>query len=263
MSEATSYPWRILLVLWLAALVVTPMIWPYSNGLLAIAPHPPDLPENIGMLLLLRNMILATVMIPAGLFFAGRLGLAAPYLDAWLYRRGKPEPGKRLLIRSTGWALAISAVIFAIDVVFLLLGATHPAPEIHARIPGVEAWRGIPLSFYASVIEELAYRLFLLSALAWIVITLTRARGPTGRAIGFWIANGLAAIAFGAYHLSGIEMFGPPSDLVILRTYLILLVPGLVFGYLFWKRGLETAIACHFLVDIVVHVIRPLIDPGA
>ena len=109
----------------------------------------------------------------------------------------------RLLTRSVAWALGVCAGVFAVDMLFsVLLGVTHPAPEIHARIPGVEAWRGIPLSFYASITEEL----------------------------------------------------------VLLRTYLILLIPGLIFGYLYWMRGLETAIACHFFVDIVVHVIRPLVD---
>ena len=155
-------------------------------------------------------------------------------------------------------------MIFAIDLLFgALFGVTHPAPEIHARIPGVEAWRGIGLSFYAGILEELWYRLFLMSFLAWVAISITRTRSMTGRAIGLWAANLVAAIVFGWSHVSGVELFGPASDLVLLRTYLILLVPGLVFGYLYQTRGLETAIACHFFVDIVVHVIRPLVDPGA
>ena len=36
--------------------------------------------------------------------------------------------------------------------------------------------------------------------------------------------------------------------------------PAVVFGWLYWKRGLEMAIVAHFGADIVLHVITPL--PG-
>ncbi len=166
---------------------MTPLIWPYAEGLFAIAPNAPSLPNDVSIKLFIRNLVLATILIPVGLFCARRLGLTTPYLDSWLYGRGTPEPVARLITRSVAWALGVCAGIFAIDLLFsLLLGVTHPAPEIHARIPGVEAWRGIPLSFYASITEELAYRLFLMSALAWVAISVTRARrdGTRDRVLG-------------------------------------------------------------------------------
>ena len=58
-------------------------------------------------------------------------------------------------------------------------------------------------------------------------------------------------------------MFGPLSDLALVRTYFIVLPVGLALGYLYQTRGLETAIACHIFIDILVHVFRPLVDPWA
>jgi len=34
---------------------------------------------------------------------------------------------------------------------------------------------------------------------------------------------------------------------------------GLAFGWLYWKQGLESAMMAHFLADIVLHVITPLV----
>ena len=186
-SGIGPYPWRVLLVLWIAGVAATPLIWPYVESLFAIAPNAPSLPDDIHSKLFIRNLVLATILIPAGLFCARRLGLATPYLDSWFYGRGTPEPVVRLLTRSVAWALGVCAGVFAVDLLFsVLLGVTHPAPEIHARIPGVEAWRGIPISFYADITEELVYRLFLMSVLAWGAISvMTRASGGTGRDIGF------------------------------------------------------------------------------
>ncbi|MDP9098903.1 MAG: hypothetical protein M3N48_07905 [Verrucomicrobiota bacterium] len=33
---------------------------------------------------------------------------------------------------------------------------------------------------------------------------------------------------------------------------------ALGFGYLYWKRGLESAMLAHFSADIVLHVIGPM-----
>ena len=259
-----SLPWRIVLVLWLAVAVVTPMAWPYTERLLAIAPHAPQLQGNVGMLLFIRNLVAAAILIPVGLFCARRVGLTTPYLDYWFYRRGTPEPVTRLLTRSVAWAVGLAVCIITIDLIFYtLFGETHPAPEVHARIPGVEAWRGFSISFYAGVIAELQHRLFAMSVLAWVLISVTRTRGSRGRTIWLWMANLGAALYYVTGYIPGVEWFGPVSDLVLIRTYLIVLPAGLVFGYLYQKNGLESAIACHFFADIVIHVIRPLVDPGA
>ena len=262
--RSTDFPWRILLALWCAVAVVTPLFWPYAEGLIAIAPHPPGLPENAGLVLLLRNLIAAAVMLPIGLYCARRVGLQTPYLDFWLYRRAIAEPVSRLITRSGLWSIGLSITIIAVDLVFfLLLSVNHPAPEVHARIPGLDAWRGFPIAFYAGITAELHYRLFAMSLLAWIAISLSRAQGGRGRSISLWIANFGAAVFYVHSYLPGVEMFGPVSDPVLLRTCVMLLPVGLAFGYLYMKHGLETAIACHFFTDIVIHVIRPLLDPGA
>jgi membrane protease YdiL (CAAX protease family) len=49
----------------------------------------------------------------------------------------------------------------------------------------------------------------------------------------------------------------PP--LVVLRTILIILPVGLAFGWLYFRRGLEAAILAHFAIDLIVHVVRPLL----
>jgi membrane protease YdiL (CAAX protease family) len=44
------------------------------------------------------------------------------------------------------------------------------------------------------------------------------------------------------------------------RTVLIITPVGLAFGWLYWKRGLEAAILSHFVIDVIVHVIRPIVE---
>ena len=59
------------------------------------------------------------------------------------------------------------------------------------------------------------------------------------------------------FALSGLD------TVVVLRTLLLNGIAGVVFGWLYWKRGLEMAMLSHFSADIVLHVIAPLFSPGA
>jgi membrane protease YdiL (CAAX protease family) len=52
----------------------------------------------------------------------------------------------------------------------------------------------------------------------------------------------------------------PPN--VALRTVLIILPVGLAFGWLYIRRGLEAVILSHFVIDVIVHVVRPIVEHG-
>jgi membrane protease YdiL (CAAX protease family) len=154
---------------------------------------------------------------------------------------------------------------FAVDEVFRRgFGVTFPAPEIHARLP-VAWWRSGLAGFSAPFSEETFDRLFLLSLVAWVGIQLFRIRtaGP-GRTAMLWIANVATACFFGWFHIQNEQMFADPVPAVVgLRTVLIILPVGLAFGWLYMRRGLEAAILSHFFVDLIVHVVRPIIEsPG-
>ena len=82
------------------------------------------------------------------------------------------------------------------------------------------------------------------------------------RLIGFlWIATLLAAVLFGIGHLPGTAAIGLSLDsLVITRALVLNGLGGVVFGWLYWTRGLESAILAHFSADVVLHAVVPLID---
>ncbi len=260
-SNIDGYPWRLFIVLWLASILATLSSIPYATWLLQVASHPPELPRNVWVIYCVRNALLGALFVALGLLLSRRVKLGVPYVQAWIYDLTPESKLRSIAPSAVGWAVLISIAVFAIDAVFYFaLNVAHPAPETHARIPPGDAWRGILLSFYAAIYEELKYRLFMMSLAAWILIKLFRAEEGRGRTIAFWIAVLASTAMFAWSHVTGIELFGPASPIVLFRTLLIILVPGLVFGYLFWKRGLEAAILCHFAVDIIVHVIRPWVE---
>ena len=79
----------------------------------------------------------------------------------------------------------------------------------------------------------------------------------------YWAAIVVAALLFGAGHLPAASKIWGLEAIVVLRTLLLNGIAGVVFGWLYWKRGLEMAMLSHFSADIVLHVIAPLLSPGA
>jgi membrane protease YdiL (CAAX protease family) len=75
-----------------------------------------------------------------------------------------------------------------------------------------------------------------------------------------WTAMVLATLLFGAFHLPQAAEFGGglPASLVA-YTLLGNGLGGMVFGWLYWKRGLVAAMAAHFAVDVVLYVIAPAV----
>ena len=97
-----------------------------------------------------------------------------------------------------------------------------------------------------------------MSFFAWLgrFISKTPEGKPTN--LVFWIANILAAVLFGLGHLPTMASLVPLTPLVIVRTVVLNGLLGILFGWLYWRRGLEAAMISHFSADIVLHVLLAL-----
>lgn len=64
----------------------------------------------------------------------------------------------------------------------------------------------------------------------------------------------MVAIIFGLGHLPVAFKLVTPSFFEIFRILLLNWIPGIAFGWLYWSRGLWTAMTAHFMADLVLHV---------
>jgi hypothetical protein len=259
------YPWKTFAVLAAACTLTGPLVIPYALGLEAAAPVTPE-SVSLGSLVwdaLLRNLVILVPAAALGLLVARRIGLGAPYLESWLDKGPRPaEPWTSIVKPALFWAAVTALIAFGVDAVFLHgFGVTFPAPEIHARID-VAWWRSGLASFWAPFAEEVLDRLFLLSLLAWLGMKLFRVSGTgRGRLVALWGANLATALFFAWYHIGNEQLFAATVPAIVaLRTMLIIVPVGLAFGWLYFRRGLEAAILSHFVIDIIVHVVRPIVE---
>lgn len=254
-------PWRLFWLLLIAAIAgvgaAVPLVLEVFQPLMKSEPLPLPLPFIIAIGIV-QNLILLSVAIGVGLLVARKVGLGAPLLEAWLYGQ---EPRQ-----SVGGSLGLGALVgIAVGVVVLiplLIAAPH-LPGLPLVSAGRAAlWKRLIVGFYGGIDEEILTRLFLLSLFAWFGTRVFQ-KGETGlSARVFWMANSIAAILFGLGHLPSASLVMHITPAVVALALILNGIPALSFGYLYWRRGLESAMIAHFCADLVLYAIGPAFLKG-
>jgi hypothetical protein len=140
----------------------------------------------------------------------------------------------------------VGLVIFVSDTTIFnssLLSGVHPP-----------FWAGALASLYGAINEEVLLRLFLFTLIYFLVGKCLAIRGSNRLAI-LWSVNILVALIFGIGHLPAAFKLASPSAFEIFRVLFLNGIAGIVFGWFYWSRGLWTAMAAHFVTDIMIHVL--------
>lgn len=253
--DPRRYPWRLFFLLLAGAVLSVLALLPYLYVVIApiLAGHPPP-PLPLPLIALIQGITYFSVAIGLGLLLARKIGLGAPYLEAWLYRQ--PYPAGRDWI----WISCVTGLGLGLLILILLrspLGAALAALPV-ATEGSMPIWKRFLACFYGGLGEELVMRLFLMSLVAWVAGKVWKTASGQPASGAFWLANILVAIAFGAGHLPLAAQLTRLTPLLVTAVISLNAVAALGFGYLYWKRGLESAMLAHFSADIVLHVLGPM-----
>jgi membrane protease YdiL (CAAX protease family) len=190
-----------------------------------------------------------------GLFLATRTGLGAPLLRGYFAGERVGLKFRSYILPSAMLALFATMLVTALDRLYFL---PH-MPRFSSAISQISSWKGILVSLYGGVTEEILTRLFLVTLLAWILSWFQRTEEGKPTPAAMWIAIVTSAVIFGLGHLPATLASTPFSMIVLARAVLLNGIYGTLFGYLYWKRGLEASMIAHFTSDLLVHVLLPAI----
>jgi membrane protease YdiL (CAAX protease family) len=113
-------------------------------------------------------------------------------------------------------------------------------------------WTGALASLYGGINEEVLLRLFLFTLVYFLFGKIFKFANQN-RVRFLWITNAIVAIIFGLGHLPALFKLITPSSFEIFRVLLLNGIPGIVFGWLYWSKGLWTAMISHFVADLMIH----------
>ena len=249
--------WKLFIILLIASIFGIVAVLPYTMTLEESVFQ--NLPVPLYVLLvsqIIQNTILFAVAIFIGLLLAKKVGLGLPILEGWLEGREVKTYLKSILGISVGLGILAGILIIGLDYLFSFAGVTINITQASINPP---AWQGFLASFYGGINEEILLRLFLMTLLVWIFFKIKKTEDGKPTKAGIWLAIVLAAIIFGIGHLPAVMTITTLSPLVVVRTIVLNGVGGIIFGWLYWKKGLESAMISHFSADIILHVIPVLL----
>ena len=111
---------------------------------------------------------------------------------------------------------------------------------------------------YGGLSEEIMMRWGLMSFVAWAGARLFARDATRPPAAIFVSAIVIVALLFAAGHLPAAAMISSLSPAVVGRILLLNAVAGLLFGWLFWRRSLESAMVAHASVHVAFAVAQTL-----
>jgi membrane protease YdiL (CAAX protease family) len=231
-----------------------------------VLPIPPD--KHLRAILI----AMAEILFLVGL---GCLASRRPGFKPTALRRrlalGIPEPGLMKLIYAAGGAAAVSILGMRLAQMIVVkalwspsLAATTPAGIKEAGREAFELFKAHPAAIGVGfpIIEEIHFRLFLMTALVWLISKLLRAPAGKLSARGWWTAIVIQGLLFGATHAAtgeGTLWWEPRAMQMLLEPRT---VAGIVLGYVYWRWGLETSILAHVIADLSVLCYLTLFVPG-
>ena len=232
----------------LAGFTIIPAMWAQLAPTLAAQSQP--IPVFFAIQFI-QSAIQVAILVGVGLFFARRTGLGAPIIEGWLAGASMSGRLKSILLPSIGIGVVVAVIATLVDRVIFL----PRLPGLSTVINQISGWQGILASFYGGILEELEVRLLVVSALAWLFgkLSHTAAGAPSHPAL--WLSAFVAAIIFALGHLPATALTAAITPTIIARSLVLNGGLGLVFGYLYWKRGLEAAMLAHFSTDFIVHFV--------
>lgn len=212
------------------------LLQPLPPALLASAPALRELPPVLVRLLVLLNpLLLLTAMAAIGAACAPRVGLRSALAGDAL---------ARLDARA-----ALAVVIAVVDAALApwlgsawqqVVAQANAAPWLPALLLGV---------LYGGITEEVVMRWGLMAQVAWGAMAVQRRvrGGSPGQpsALVAWLAIAVAAAVFALGHLPALAQSLELSGPVVARTLGLNLLAGIAYGWLFWRRSLETAMLAH------------------
>lgn len=249
------FSWRVFWILLTLIAFGLLSLLPYSMTIAGIAFSLDLIPQLVAQFFV--QLGLYALLATFGMRMWPRTGLGAPLLE------GHTATSQwKSIWHGLATGLTCGLMVTALDIFFFTprLDVEFTAPGVVQPLtPAPSPWQGFLAAFYGGIVEEVLLRLFLMTLLVWLGARLFQNGKEHLHPTILWAAILISGLALGLGHLPGAAVTGIPLTPLYITRILALNAIGIVFGWLYWQRGFESAMAAHFAADIALHVIGALV----
>ncbi|MBX3424032.1 MAG: CPBP family intramembrane metalloprotease [Pirellulaceae bacterium] len=199
---------------------------------------------------MIQQAIILSVTVLIGVGLASKVGLSSPVAEAVASGGDSVSAFKPQIIPGIVGGLAGGVAIVLIAAV----AKPFLSPEAVARIG--EFGKLLPLPtrlLYGGIVEELLLRWGLMTLLVWAMWRLLQQGQDRPKPAFVVSAILISSLVFGIGHLPvALMLFPEPTPALTVFVIIGNSAFGLIAGYLYWKKGLESAMLAHALTHVVM-----------
>jgi len=194
----------------------------------------------------IQSSVFLGLAVWAGVALAPQVALRAPAFEAAVTSRSviaalRPEILPGLIVGTLGGGFLLAISLYT-PTALATLQEQFASPLLGSLL-------------YGGVTEELLIRWGVMTTLLWLMWRFLHHRDRAPRLPAIIISILASAIVFGVGHLPAVAaMTGHLSSGVALFVVAANSVFGIVFGWLFWRYGLESAMIAHAMAHLVSYV---------
>lgn len=208
-------------------------------------------PWQLKLLILINPTILLIITVIVGTLFYDKIHFKLPLIENLVYSQ-KKKPVKGMLTYGITGGLVSGLLIITMVILFMPI---MPADFIEL---GNKFKPGPVVRFlYGGITEEILMRFGIMTLLVWLLNALS---GKLTNSI-YWIGILISAVVFGILHLPVVfAMIENPTWMLIAYIIVANTLGGIVFGWLYWKKSLETAMIAHMFAHVTMLLLENLLN---
>lgn len=207
-------------------------------------------PQQIKLLLLINPTIMLTIAIITGMVLYQKVNLELPLIERLV---GVKEQVNLPSIAKHGIGGGILAGILLVFISLLFI----PSLPMEFVELGESLKPSLAARFlYGGLTEEILMRFGLMTLIVWIVHKIFGNLKP----IVYWIGIAIASIIFALGHFPiAFQAVEEPSTMLLCYLLIGNGIGGLIFGWLYWKKGLESSFLAHIFAHVVLVISEPFL----
>lgn len=224
-------------------------------ALIAILPIPagteiPPITPGLKILSLVQPSVILFVAALVGVALASKVGLSSPVAEAAASGTDLVSALKPQIVPGIVGGLTGGVAIVLVG----LLSKPFLPSEVVALIAEFGKLMPLPTRLlYGGITEELLLRWGLMTLLVWAAWRLIQKGRNKPKSAHFVVAILISSAVFGIGHLP-VALLLVPQATAALIVFVVAAnsLFGLIAGYLYWKKGLESAMIAHMLAHVVM-----------
>lgn len=208
--------------------------------------------EQIKLLMLINPTIMLIVAVIVGVILYEKVKLTVPLIEKLLGIKNNLTNEAEILKYGIAAGILSGILVSLVAFIFIPILPSEFMKLTETLRPSLAA-----RFLYGGITEEILMRFGLMTFVVWVCSKIFNNTSP----IVYWIGILTVALIFALAHFPiAYQAVGNPSSLLLVYILIGNSIGGIIFGWLYWKKGLETAFIAHIFLHVILVLAEPVLN---